>query len=50
MRCHWCDRRAIYAPESDGIRVGLCRRHLQARLAEFGDAEQLAELGEKLES
>ena len=50
MRCHWCDRRAIYAPESDGVKVGLCQRHLQERLAELGDVEKLAELDEELES
>lgn len=35
MRCYDCDAPAAYAPETDGIRVGLCERHLQARLEEF---------------
>lgn len=29
MRCHYCDAEAAYAPEYDGIRVGLCERHLK---------------------
>lgn len=37
MRCHECGAEAAYAPETGGVRVGLCERHLQERLATFPD-------------
>ncbi len=29
MRCHYCDRPAVAEPAFDGVRVGLCERHLR---------------------
>lgn len=29
MRCDYCDEPAAVAPESDGVRVGLCATHLR---------------------
>lgn len=50
MRCHWCERRAAYAAESGGVRVGLCSVHLQAQLDELSGSDRLIDLQEELES
>ncbi len=39
MRCHECGRPADYAPETGGITVGFCDRHLRQRLEEFPTEE-----------
>lgn len=50
MQCHYCDRSAVYAAESDGIRVGLCEKHLRERVAELSESDRLVDLREELES
>lgn len=50
MRCHWCDREAIYAAESNGVRVGLCERHLSERVEELSEADALIDLQDRVES
>lgn len=35
MQCHYCDRNAEVEPEYEGVKVGLCKVHLQETLAEF---------------
>lgn len=47
MKCHYCERDAAFAPESDDVRVGLCPEHLQEKMEEMG-AETAEELQEAL--
>lgn len=50
MKCHYCDRDAVYAAEKDGIRVGLCNRHFKEQMESLSEDEQLASLAERIES
>jgi len=49
MRCHYCDRPAAFAAESDGIKVGLCERHFRERLEELADTDGLDSLRERVD-
>lgn len=39
MRCHYCDRTAAYAPESQGVKVGLCPEHLHDFMSTCAEAD-----------
>ena len=49
MRCHYCDRDADYVAESEGVRVGLCDRHVRERVRELADEGAVAALRDVLE-
>ncbi|MCL9815930.1 DUF6757 family protein [Natronocalculus amylovorans] len=49
MRCHYCEREAAYAAETDNIKVGLCSEHFRDRLAELSDSDDLSALREQLD-
>ena len=49
MKCHYCDREAAFAAESDGIKVGLCEEHFRERLQELAEADGLEALKEKVD-
>lgn len=48
MRCHYCDRRATFEVESDGVVVGLCERHLREQVRELGDDDVAAAIRDAL--
>ena len=50
MKCHYCDRDAVYAAEKDDVRVGLCERHFKAQMESLSEDERLASLAERIES
>jgi len=49
MHCHYCDREAAFAAESDGVRVGLCEEHFRERLDELADSDALEQLREQVD-
>jgi len=49
MRCHYCDRAAAYAAESEGISVGLCEEHFQERIEELAEADALESIRERVD-
>ncbi|WP_435348413.1 DUF6757 family protein [Haloarchaeobius sp. HRN-SO-5] len=49
MKCHYCDRDAAFAAESDGIKVGLCEEHFRDRLEDLAEADELQQLKEKVD-
>ncbi len=49
MRCHYCDREAAFAAESEGLTVGLCEEHFRERLQELADADGLDALKEHVD-
>lgn len=49
MRCHYCDRPADVAIESDGVVVGLCTRHLRERVQALAGDAAAAALNELLD-
>ncbi|WP_168192906.1 MULTISPECIES: DUF6757 family protein [Halostella] len=49
MKCHYCDREAAFAAESDGIRVGLCEDHFRDRLEELSESDALEQIQEKVD-
>lgn len=49
MNCHYCDREATYAAETDGVKVGLCERHFRDRIEELAESDGLAALRERLD-
>ncbi len=49
MRCHYCDREAAFAAESEGLTVGLCEEHFRERLQELADADGLDALKERVD-
>jgi len=49
MHCHYCDREAAFAAESDGLRVGLCEEHFRERLEELADSEALEQIRETVD-
>ena len=49
MKCHYCDREAAFAAESDGVRVGLCEDHFRDRLETLSESDALEELQEKVD-
>jgi len=44
MQCHFCDRAADVAVESEGVRVGVCEAHFREQLDSLADAEWLRDL------
>ncbi|MFB6244448.1 MAG: DUF6757 family protein [Halobaculum sp.] len=49
MQCHYCDRAAAYAAESDGVRVGLCEEHFRERIEELAESDGLANVREQVD-
>jgi hypothetical protein len=49
MKCHYCDREASVAAESEGVKVGLCDDHFRDRLEELAEADELKELQEHID-
>ena len=49
MRCHYCDREAAFAAESNGVTVGLCESHFRERLQELAEADGLETLRERVD-
>jgi hypothetical protein len=49
MKCHYCNREAAFAAESDGIKVGLCEQHFRERLEELAEADELKALKERVD-
>lgn len=49
MQCHYCERDAAYAAESEGVRVGLCEEHFRERVEELAEDEGLEELREEVD-
>nr|WP_141462595.1 DUF6757 family protein [Salinadaptatus halalkaliphilus] len=49
MNCHYCDREAAFAAESEGLKVGLCEEHFRERLQELAEADGLETLKEKVD-
>ncbi len=49
MQCHYCEHPAAYAAESDGIKVGLCERHLQARIEELAEAGSFKQIRDRVD-
>ncbi len=49
MQCHYCDETAAYAAESDGIKVGLCERHLQERIEELAESGTFERVRERVD-
>ena len=49
MQCHYCDREADVAVESNGVKVGVCTEHFREQMAELEDAEWLADLDDELD-
>ena len=49
MHCHYCDRKAAYAAEKDGLKVGLCERHFRERIEELAESEELAALRKQID-
>lgn len=50
MKCHYCERDAVYAAEKDGVKVGLCDRHFKEQMESLSEDERLASLAERIES
>ena len=48
INCHYCDRPAAYAAESDGVNVGLCEWHFRERLAEL-DPDEIDAIDERVD-
>ena len=49
MHCHYCDRKAAYAAEKDGVKVGLCEEHFRERLETLAESDELSTLREQLD-
>ena len=49
MQCHYCERDAAYAAESEGIRVGLCEEHFRERVEELAESEGLERLRDRID-
>ena len=49
MRCHYCDRDAAFAPELNGVRVGLCDAHFREQFEYLADTDALAYLRQELD-
>lgn len=49
MRCHYCDRPADVAVESDAVVVGLCASHLRERVESLAGDAALAAFDEILD-
>ncbi len=49
MQCHYCENPAAYAAESDGIKVGLCEKHLQERIEELAETESFEQIRDRVD-
>lgn len=49
MQCHYCDDDAVYAAESDGIKVGLCEQHFQERLEELSESDAFKRIKDQVD-
>lgn len=49
MRCHYCDREATFAPEVDGVQVGLCDTHFREQFESLSDSEMMEKLRNQLD-
>jgi len=49
MQCHYCDREAAYAAESDAVRVGLCEEHFRERVEELAESEGLERVRDEVD-
>ncbi|QZA87606.1 hypothetical protein K0C01_07245 [Salinarchaeum sp. IM2453] len=49
MQCHYCDDDAVYAAESDGIKVGLCEQHFQERLEELAESDAFKRIKDQVD-
>ncbi len=49
MRCHYCDRKASFAPELGGVQVGLCDVHFRERFEDLAESDALASLRQELD-
>ncbi|WP_150123041.1 MULTISPECIES: DUF6757 family protein [unclassified Haladaptatus] len=49
MRCHYCDREATFAPEVDGVQVGLCDAHFREQFESLSDSEMMEKLRNQLD-
>lgn len=48
MRCHYCDREAAFAPEMNGVRVGLCDTHFRERFESLAESDAMEILRKEL--
>lgn len=49
MKCHYCEKDAVYAAEKEGVKVGLCERHFKQQVEALSEDEGLAALQERIE-
>jgi hypothetical protein len=49
MRCHYCDRDASFAPELNGVRVGLCDTHFREQFEYLAETDALAYLRQEFD-
>ena len=49
MKCHYCEREAVYAAKKEGVKVGLCERHFEEQMEALSENEGLAALEERIE-
>jgi hypothetical protein len=49
MQCHYCEREAAYAAESEAVRVGLCEEHFRERVEELAESEGLERIREEVD-
>ncbi|WP_248515589.1 DUF6757 family protein [Salinarchaeum laminariae] len=49
MQCHYCEKPAAYAAESEGVKVGLCEDHFQTRIEELAEADTLESIRERVD-
>jgi hypothetical protein len=49
MNCHYCDREAVFAAESGGVKLGLCETHLRDRLGELAGTDELKNLEQRVD-
>jgi hypothetical protein len=49
MRCHYCEEKAAFAAEKDGLKVGLCTDHFRERMEALTDSAERADLKDQLD-
>lgn len=49
MQCHYCDESAAYTAESEGVKVGLCEEHFEARIEELAESDTLESIRERVD-
>ncbi|GAA0224473.1 DUF6757 family protein [Haladaptatus pallidirubidus] len=50
MRCHYCDRKATFAPKMGGVQVGLCDTHFRERFESLAESDALESLQRELDA